>query len=840
MKRIYVIIFMLVMGRMSIMAQDWVVDTLTYPYPYTENFDNSFKWGMWDFDGDTTATIHATNLSFQRTWPYAIQSVSVRNHTDHWLVSPGFVINKPHLIVEWWMSNILAPAHRLGEHLELLVARGSGADGVLDTSDFDTMIFECTLTETYADFQRYFAELSDFYGDTIHLAFHHNSGNTYWLNIDDVTVLDGTFLLYGIDGPELAYVDDRTEYSINTPFPERYGYEWDMNGYFITGPDTEQVVHLYWDGDYPRGSYDLSCLVTNLETGDTMRLVKRIYFYNCEHNIDDYPYIEDFYYPACWENISTVEGQGWQQVSISLDVDENGEDIIQGVEITYGGNGVTCWLVSPLIEVNREHLELSWDDMAMEGIEDYQVFYTMAEIGDSIDEDDLVQIYAATPSLIECNHHSLLLPEEVYGEAMRLVFRQQMNGRAAYWGTLITNVRIGPSRVPEVDSIYGPRVVPAGTEARYWAYLSSGEELYYYWYFEGGEPEASTEQSPVVKWNQAGTYMVVADISNRWGAQTDTFYVEVTDCGVRTAPYEANFYTDSTCWTSLPDPGCRKSWVIMDSTHIQSILEPNDPGIRLISPAIAVPEEGMFDLAWVEVGFRVNASTMVSHTGASLEDFTDTLRNNEVVPLYPHYNLDCYRGDTIWIAFVHGGFPAGTDYLDLLHIGVYSVEAPRVNIERVRGDDPQHNHRVFTARTLNLFTGSPDTYEWQLDGVVQDTTGDVIDLHLSPGNHTLTLTAINRAGSGSDTIQLSCVGIEDPAPQLMLRLMPNPASGNVKVSASCVMERIAVYTLRGELWQTFLPGSQEALLDVSSWPRGAYMLRVMSSQGVETRKLIVQ
>ena len=82
MKRIYVIIFMLVMGRMSIMAQDWVVDTLTYPYPYTENFDNSFKWGMWDFDGDTTATIHATNLSFQR----AIQVLHTNPYCFHLLV----------------------------------------------------------------------------------------------------------------------------------------------------------------------------------------------------------------------------------------------------------------------------------------------------------------------------------------------------------------------------------------------------------------------------------------------------------------------------------------------------------------------------------------------------------------------------------------------------------------------------------------------------------------------------------------------------------------------------------------------------------------------------------
>ena len=71
-------------------------------------------------------------------------------------------------------------------------------------------------------------------------------------------------------------------------------------------------------------------------------------------------------------------------------------------------------------------------------------------------------------------------------------------------------------------------------------------------------------------------------------------------------------------------------------------------------------------------------------------------------------------------------------------------------------------------------------------------------------------------------------------------VQPNPAHGRATVVSSFGMTAIEVYDTQGRLLQTLPAEGLKADLDVSSWPRATYLLRIRTPMGTVTRKLLVQ
>ena len=80
-------------------------------------------------------------------------------------------------------------------------------------------------------------------------------------------------------------------------------------------------------------------------------------------------------------------------------------------------------------------------------------------------------------------------------------------------------------------------------------------------------------------------------------------------------------------------------------------------------------------------------------------------------------------------------------------------------------------------------------------------------------------------------------------PDLVYRytaLQPNPATQRVTVTSSFGISRIEAYDTRGRrIFETHASGLK-ADLDISSWPRGTYLLRILTPAGPTTKKLLVQ
>ena len=93
-----------------------------------------------------------------------------------------------------------------------------------------------------------------------------------------------------------------------------------------------------------------------------------------------------------------------------------------------------------------------------------------------------------------------------------------------------------------------------------------------------------------------------------------------------------------------------------------------------------------------------------------------------------------------------------------------------------------------------------------------------------------------------DTSGHGDIGVPEAGDDLsrFVQLMPNPASGSVLVNSSYVIRRVEAYDVRGEKVMDQPTEGRKATFDVSSWPKGAYVLLVRTPAGTATKRLVVQ
>lgn len=78
------------------------------------------------------------------------------------------------------------------------------------------------------------------------------------------------------------------------------------------------------------------------------------------------------------------------------------------------------------------------------------------------------------------------------------------------------------------------------------------------------------------------------------------------------------------------------------------------------------------------------------------------------------------------------------------------------------------------------------------------------------------------------------------SPQFTFRMEPNPASTEVKLTATQNILAVECYDLQGRSVASYRFASPQCTLNVADWPRGIYMIKVYSGNAVAVRKLIVR
>ena len=93
-----------------------------------------------------------------------------------------------------------------------------------------------------------------------------------------------------------------------------------------------------------------------------------------------------------------------------------------------------------------------------------------------------------------------------------------------------------------------------------------------------------------------------------------------------------------------------------------------------------------------------------------------------------------------------------------------------------------------------------------------------------------------------DTTGHGDIGVPEAGDDLarFVQLMPNPASGSVMVNSSYVIRRVEAYDVRGEKVMEQPTEGRTAVIDVTAWPKGAYVVLVRTPQGTAAKRLVVQ
>ena len=160
-------------------------------FPYTMGFeptDNMACWNIIDNDNDGYSWTQSPFTDATHSGSGAFASASYINNIgpltpDNWLVSPQIQLPAYHGYTLTWYDGAYDSSY-YAEHYSLYVSTTGN-----DVDDFSSEpLFQTTLT-THNYTQRT-VDLSDYAGQTIHIAFrHHNSTDVYWLLIDDLSIV---------------------------------------------------------------------------------------------------------------------------------------------------------------------------------------------------------------------------------------------------------------------------------------------------------------------------------------------------------------------------------------------------------------------------------------------------------------------------------------------------------------------------------------------------------------------------------------------------------------------------------------------------------------------------
>lgn len=132
-----------------------------------------------DFSTDVWLLLHFTGES--NIWVGSNSSFSPPGQADRWLITPSIIVGE-NAVLRWKARSVVFDtANITHESYEVYISSGSGSS----YSDFTSApVF--SIAEEANVWTEHEIELSDYYGDTIYVAFRHTSNDQAVLGLDDI------------------------------------------------------------------------------------------------------------------------------------------------------------------------------------------------------------------------------------------------------------------------------------------------------------------------------------------------------------------------------------------------------------------------------------------------------------------------------------------------------------------------------------------------------------------------------------------------------------------------------------------------------------------------------
>lgn len=183
-------------------------------------------------------------------------------------------------------------------------------------------------------------------------------------------------------------------------------------------------------------------------------------------------------------------------------------------------------------------------------------------------------------------------------------------------------------------------------------------------------------------------------------------------------------------------------------------------------------------------------------------------------------------------------------YIDDVKIWSRALSACEVTTNMYPAIDlvSEDNLILCEGQQLTVAASGMCTYEWLADNSTSDSFVIEADDY-TVGDHELVVEAYDiHDNFYSDTVHFTvslCTGIEESQNSKAMKLMPNPASHSVTVTASELTE-VKLTDLSGRLIRSLVPAnSDRAVLEVADLPSGIYLVTAIDAEGtVQVERLM--
>lgn len=155
------------------------------------------------------------------------------------------------------------------------------------------------------------------------------------------------------------------------------------------------------------------------------------------------------------------------------------------------------------------------------------------------------------------------------------------------------------------------------------------------------------------------------------------------------------------------------------------------------------------------------------------------------------------------------------------------------------------------SMTERVDVGTTGNHPWGNENL--EISDELMSTVGATGNRSAALNGCSSTGwvTGAQLIALSCqlsIGMNDPLPSNLVSVSPNPTGGilNVEIGSlfpsGCGKKKadIEVYNVLGKKMFTSIVVQQSSMIDLTALPRGVYFLRIVLSDGMVTKKFVLE
>ena len=151
-----------------------------------------------------------------------------------------------------------------------------------------------------------------------------------------------------------------------------------------------------------------------------------------------------------------------------------------------------------------------------------------------------------------------------------------------------------------------------------------------------------------------------------------------------------------------------------------------------------------------------------------------------------------------------------------------------------------------TINGNTLTSSSVNNNQWYYNNIAISGATNQSYLATQTGNYYVLTQVNNQCFSKSDTISINVIGIKENNITTDLKIFPNPTNGLLTIEFENNVNGSLYIEIANELEQTILRTSMDCFgkckktVDMTNYPKGVYILKIITSLGVSSSKIILK